>query len=283
MNSDFIPVVIVTGASGGVGEAVACWLAGKRASIVLVARTGASLGPVAKKVEEIGGSPLVAPMDVSNPESCKAVVNKTVRRFGRIDGLVNNAATVQPLARTGDADPDAWAYNINVNLLGPFFMARFALEEIRRSHGRIVNVSSGAANIAIAAAGAYCAAKAALNQFTKVLAGEEPEVTCVAVRPGVVDTRMQEDLRRDGLAVMPGHQHAYYRQLKSDGKLEHPAIPGRSIAWLALHAPKNFSGRFLDYDDPMIMNPAVSVFGGDIRIASPANSDAGPGRNPALS
>jgi hypothetical protein len=60
---------------------------------------------------------------------------------------------------------------------------------------------------------------------------------------------------------MPAEQMAYYRQLKERGELEPPEIPGRAIAWLALHAPREFSGRFLDYDDPRISQPARDVFG----------------------
>jgi NAD(P)-dependent dehydrogenase (short-subunit alcohol dehydrogenase family) len=125
-------------------------------------------------------------------------------------------------------------------------------------------VSSGAANRVIENASAYCAAKAALNHFTRVLAGEEPELTAVAVRPGVVDTDMQAFIRNEGSNVMSDEQLAYYRQLKALGELEPPEIPGRSITWLALYAPPGFSGQFFDYDDPRIAGPALEVFGKNI-------------------
>jgi NAD(P)-dependent dehydrogenase (short-subunit alcohol dehydrogenase family) len=94
-----------------------------------------------------------------------------------------------------------------------------------------------------------------------VLAEEEPGLTAVTVRPGVVDTDMQATIRNEGENAMPDEQLAYYRQLKAHGKLEAPEIPGRSIAWLALHAPTEFSGRFFDYDDPRIAKPALRTFG----------------------
>ena len=108
---------------------------------------------------------------------------------------------------------------------------------------------------------AYCAGKAALNHFTQVLAAEETTLTALAVRPGVVDTEMQAVLRREGSKAMTASQVAYYHQLKDRGALEPPEIPARSIAWLALYAPPEFSGRFLDYDDPRILRPALEVFG----------------------
>ena len=103
--------------------------------------------------------------------------------------------------------------------------------------------------------------KAALNHFSRILAVEEPELTTVAVRPGVIDTDMQTFIREEGPSAMPTDQADYYRQLKDRGELEPAAIPARSIAWLALHAPRDFSGRFLDYDDPLILGPALAVFG----------------------
>jgi len=122
-------------------------------------------------------------------------------------------------------------------------------------------VSSGAANIAIEGAGAYCVAKAALTHFTRILAAEEPLVTSMAVRPGVVDTQMQAMLRLEGPNVMPPEQAAYYQNLQRHGDLEPPEIPGRAVAWLARHAPRAWSGRFLDYDDPGIVEPARADFG----------------------
>jgi NAD(P)-dependent dehydrogenase (short-subunit alcohol dehydrogenase family) len=145
--------------------------------------------------------------------------------------------------------------------MGPFHLARFAIEHLKATRGRIVNVSSGAANVALAAAGAYCAAKAALTHLTRVLALEEPRVTSVSVRPGVVDTRMQDILRNEGPRVMPAEQAGYYVDLKHQGELEPAEIPGRAIAWLALHAPPAWSGEFLNYDDPRIVTQAKTVLG----------------------
>jgi NAD(P)-dependent dehydrogenase (short-subunit alcohol dehydrogenase family) len=108
---------------------------------------------------------------------------------------------------------------------------------------------------------AYCTAKSALNHFNRVLAVEEPALTAVSVRPGVVDTAMQTDLRREGAKTMPAEQAAYYRQLKDQGQLAPPETPARSIAWLALHAPRQFSGQFIDHDDPRISSRALAVFG----------------------
>jgi NAD(P)-dependent dehydrogenase (short-subunit alcohol dehydrogenase family) len=212
-------------------------------------------------VQQLGGAALICEGDVSDAGTCLIAVTKTLERFGRLDAVVNNAGMVEPLASVGGSDVDHWQYNIAVNLLGPFYLIRAAIAELREQSGRIVNVSSGAATISIENASAYCAAKAALNHFSRVLAAEEPRVTVVAVRPGVVDTRMQDTIRQKGAGVMSAEQLAYYQNLKANDQLEKPEVPGRSLAWLALHAPREFSGQFLNYDDPSISQPALAVFG----------------------
>ena len=203
----------------------------------------------------------VVKADVSDFHACRTAVETTRDHFGRIDSLVNNAGIVQPLAPIADTDPDDWRHSIEVNLFGSFYLVRAAISDLRKHKGRIVNVSSGAATMALENASAYCTGKAALNHFTRVLAAEEPAVTALTVRPGVVDTDMQAILRNEGDNAMPVEQIAYYRQLKERGELEPPQIPARAISWLALSAPREFSGQFLDYDDPRISRPAAQVFG----------------------
>lgn len=259
------PVVIVSGASRGVGAATARWLARAGAAVTLLARSADDLAKVAEDVQHLGGTSLVCKGDVSDAAACRSAVAKTMELFGRLDAVVNNAGMVEPLAPVSRSDIDHWQHNIAVNLLGPFYLTRAAIANLREQHGRIVNVSSGAATVIVENASAYCAAKAALNHFGRVLAAEEPRLTVMAVRPGVVDTRMQDTIRQKGQGVMSAEQLAYYQQLKAGGQLERPEVPGRALAWLALHAPREFSGQFLDYDDPRISRPALEAFGDNLR------------------
>jgi NAD(P)-dependent dehydrogenase (short-subunit alcohol dehydrogenase family) len=255
------PVIIVTGASRGVGSDIARWLAKSGAAVTLVARTDSGLHRVADDVVSLGGDSLVIPADISSADTCREITAATIERFGRFDAIINNAGILEPLEKISDANPDAWRYNIDVNLAGPVYMCMAAVSELRLRKGRIVNVSSGAAEHVIQAAGAYCTAKAALNHFTRVLAAEEPNVTAIAVRPGVVDTDMQVMLRKQGPRKMPKEQAAYYLDLKTEGRLEPPHVPARAIAWLATYAPDEWSGAYMNYDDPQISMPALEVFG----------------------
>ena len=259
------PVVIVTGASRGVGAATARWLAKAGAAVTLVARSEKMLEKVSEDVRRLGGNPLRIRANVADPVGCRKVVEMTLDKFAKIDALVNNAGIVQPIATIAQADPDSWRYNLEVNLLGPFYLIHNAVSELRKQKGRVVNVSSGAANLALETVSAYCTAKAALNHFTRVLAEEEPTLTAMTVRPGVVDTDMQSYIREAGRNVMSDEQIDYYQNLKNSRVLEPPEVPARSIAWLALFAPREYSGRFLDYDDPAISRPAGEVFGEGLR------------------
>lgn len=114
----------------------------------------------------------------------------------------------------------------------------------------MISVSSGAAVSAIGGWAAYCSAKAALNQFNAVLAVEEPLVTAVAVRPGVVDTEMQTVIRRDGGKGMDVGTHGRFLSYHERGELLPPEKPGLAIARLALYAPLELSGKFINWDDP---------------------------------
>jgi NAD(P)-dependent dehydrogenase (short-subunit alcohol dehydrogenase family) len=262
------PVVIVTGASRGIGASVARWLGKVGACVTLIARSPEPLERVGQDVERLGGVALTIHGDVAKEETCHRTVEKTIDRFGHMDALVSNAAIFEPIAPVASADAEAWRHNLEVNLLSPFFMAKAGIPHLLRQKGRIINVSSGAANIPVPAASAYCASKAALVQFSRVLAAEEPSLTVLAFGPGMVDTEMHALIRREGPKAMTPEQVAYYQSLKTEGKLEPPAVPARSMAWLSLHAPHDWSGQFLSYDDPKILDPSIAVFGEHLEALS---------------
>ncbi len=257
MPSRSSPVVIVTGASRGLGAAAAICLGRAGATVILVARGRAELVRTARQVRAAKGRAAFQTADVTDPRAAAAAVALARRRFGRLDGLINNAGVLAPIARLADADSRAWRRNLEVNLLAPFLWSRAALPLLRESRGRIVAVSSGAAVKAVEGWSAYCAAKAAVTHLTRVLAAEEPEVTSLALRPGVVDTAMQTLIRSKGPDGMRAAQVAYFQGLKAEGRLRSPEASGRVLAWLALQAPREWSGAFLDIDDPRILAGAA--------------------------
>lgn len=252
MNATQHPTIIVSGASSGIGLAAAIWLAVHEARLVLVARRADRLNQAASSLQQLGARAICQPGDIAHPDTSARAVSAARSEFGRVDGLINNAGTVMPLGPIADLAPEDWQNSLAVNLSGPVFLIQAALPDLRATGGRIINVSSGAAQHAIPGAAVYCAAKAGLNQLTHVLAEEEPALTVVAVRPGVVDTDMQKKLRRHGPNHLPAEHAHYYQQLKNQGNLLHATRPARTIAWLAMQAPSQLSGRFVNHDDPEI-------------------------------
>ncbi len=247
------PSVIVTGASRGLGRAIALELVHLGATVTLNARTESALLELKQEIDDLGGHATLLAGDVSQPDVAERLVAAAVLAFGRLDAVVNNAGVLEPLDRIESADPDAWLRNLQINLLAPFLMTQAALPHLRRSAaGRVINVSSGAAVRPTAGWSAYCTGKAGLNMFTGVLALEEPEVVALAVRPGVVDTAMQQALRQRGREVMPPEIYQHFVDYYERGRLLPPRMPGRALAVLALHAPRAWSGQFLSWDDPEV-------------------------------
>lgn len=240
--------VVVTGASRGLGAAIARLAAQLGANVVLNARSVGDLEQVAQNIRKAGGTALIAAGDVSQPEECQAVVKQAIERFGRIDALVNNAGMLEPLEPLANITLDAWQQNLAVNLLGPIVLTQAALPHLRESNGRVINVSTGAALDPIVGAAAYSVAKAALNQFTRALAGEERDITAIAFRPGVVDTEMQALIRRTGEEGMPPEVYESFVRYHREGDLLPPETPGRAGAILALYVPRAWSGEFLSWN-----------------------------------
>lgn len=128
------------------------------------------------------------------------------------------------------------------------------MPSLRKSNGRIIFTSSGAAINAYTGWGVYGATKAALNHLALTLGAEEPEVTTIAVRPGVVDTKMQQEIRDVHSKMMQEKDTKRFVQLYKDGSLLQPEQPGHVLAQLAIKGPRELSGRFLRYGYPPFLN-----------------------------
>lgn len=120
-----------------------------------------------------------------------------------------------------------------------------ALPSLRESKGKIILTSTGAAVSAYKTWGLYGSTKAAMNHLAATLGAEEPDVTTVAIRPGMVDTEMQRELREVHRDNMPADVYAKFHNAHKDGKLLKPEQPGHVMARLVLDAPTSLSGRFL--------------------------------------
>jgi NAD(P)-dependent dehydrogenase (short-subunit alcohol dehydrogenase family) len=182
-------VVVVTGASRGIGEAVARACAAAGASVVLAARKQAALDAVAESIADSGGSALAVACHVGHPEEVAGLFDKAIERFGKVDGLVNNAATnpyLGPVLGVSDALFDKI---FEVNVKSCLYASR---EFAARAHGgSIVNMASYAGMRAAPLMGVYAMTKAAVISLTRTLAVElaSAGIRVNAIAPGLVDTQ----------------------------------------------------------------------------------------------
>jgi len=179
MNTDSIAdelrgqIAIVTGAGRGLGRAMTLALARAGALVGAVARSEEELAETVRGVGEAGGKAMAVVADVSDSASVKRMVLEVERALGPVDVLVNNAATMGPLGPIWEADAGDWWHVLEVNLRGPYLCSRALLPGmIARRRGRIINLSTSAATVAVAHMSAYVIAKTALTRFTENLAAE---------------------------------------------------------------------------------------------------------------
>ena len=190
-------VVLITGASRGLGAALAREWAARGAGLLLTARSAKPLASVAKELS--GQTDVMAePIDVSDDRRMQAFVETAIATFGRIDVLVNNASTLggSPMPKLEELGTTAFLEVMDVNVRAPLAITQLVLPHMRaRGSGTIVNVSSDAAITAYAGWGAYGASKAALEHFSRILAAEldGSGVRVLVMDPGNMDTQMHRD------------------------------------------------------------------------------------------
>ena len=242
----------MTGAGRGIGRAAAVELARGGVAVALLARTDPEVRAVADEIRAAGGAALGIACDVGSFEALAAAVAEVRRELGPATILVNNAGIIGPLQPTAAAEPAEWARTIQINLVGAFYAARLLLPEmIAQRRGRIVNVSSGAAQGAgILNASAYSASKAGMDALTRSLAAELPEagIAVVSLYPGTVDTAMQGVMRAAPPAEF-GASSERFRELHATGKLLDATLPGRLIAALCGPAGARYHGQIVRIAD----------------------------------
>ncbi len=231
---------LVTGAGKGLGTAIAKLLARDGAHVVVTARSAEAAGQVAEAIGDDGGSAVATTLDVANPDD-------DIRRIEadhHIDILVNNAASIQPIAKLADTDPKIWAATVDVNLIGAYRMIHAVLPAlIGAGGGRIINISTGAAHRPLEGWSAYCASKAGLAMLTRTIHCDHADdgIRSFGLAPGLVDTDMQAQIRASGINPVS--------QLDRSA-LSHPDEPAKMVAYLASGAADDLSGEELDVRDP---------------------------------
>ncbi len=243
-------VALVTGASRGLGRAIAEALWREGASLWMVARSAAGLDELAsalapraladQRVETLAA-------DLADPAAPRHIAEQVVARFGRVDVLVNNAALIGPIGRLWESDEQAWDETLRVDLLAPVALCRAVVPGmIARGAGRIVNVSGGGASTPLPHFSAYATAKAALVRFSETLGreldGSGVEVNCLG--PGALDTDMHARIREAGPERAGADMHGLALEVARTGGASMERAAALCV-FLASSRSRGISGRLL--------------------------------------
>lgn len=196
---------IITGASRGLGRAIACAYAKEGASVLLVARDEELLREVGDEVTQLAVGRQqrvhVIRADVADPEDCAVVVRRAREAFGEVTVLVNNAGVYGPMGNIETVPWDEWVHAIQINLFGTVLMSREVIPLMReKAYGKIVNLSGGGATAPLPGISAYAASKAAVVRMTETLAVElrESRIDVNAIAPGALNTRLLDQVLAAG-------------------------------------------------------------------------------------
>lgn len=228
---------LVTGASRGLGEALACELIDRGIALATVARHDNPRLQERSDASGIGLRQLRA--DLSDPaaaaqaalELANCIPANTERCL-----LINNAGTVAPVANTADlTDATRLTQTFSLNVTSLMLLCAQMLQATRGRpmDRRILNISSGAGRSPVSGWGVYCSTKAAVDMYTRVLAQEHPDLRAASMAPSVIDTAMQADIRATDVQAFPGKQR--FLDLHAHGQLAAPAVVARQITDALLH------------------------------------------------
>ncbi len=205
-------VAIITGASSGIGRAAALQLAGQGAKVVLAARRAERLEEVAAECRRSGGEALAVPTDVGDEAQCKILVARAIEKFDRLDLLINNAGVAVSALFDDFPDLQLFKHTMDVNFYGAVYCTYYALPYLKKTHGRVVAVSSVGGKSAIPYNTPYCSSKYAMHGFYDSLRMElvQHGVSCTVVCPWWVVTEFHE-AQMDKNGVPRGERgRAYY-------------------------------------------------------------------------
>ena len=247
-------VVIVTGASAGIGKALALQLAGQGARVAIAARRAERLEQVAAECRTLGGEMLAVPTDVSDEAQCKALVEKTIAAFGRLDMLINNAGLAASALFDEFHDLSLFKLTMEVNFYGAVHCTYYALPYLKQTKGRIVAISSMAGKAPLPYNTPYIASKYAMHGFYDALRLEVAKhgVGITVVCPWWVTTEFHTaQLTKEGVARGAARGQDMYTSkmmtaercaeitLRAAHKRRREVLmgPGTLTVWLKLLAP----------------------------------------------
>jgi NAD(P)-dependent dehydrogenase (short-subunit alcohol dehydrogenase family) len=238
-------VAIVTGAGRGLGRAAAVAMAQEGASLVIVSRTPRELEETAAMIIGGGGTVVILQGDLARPEDVKRTAATALESFGRIDILMNNASIIAPIKPCHEISGDEWRYALDIDLIASILLSREVIPSmIGQGGGKIINVTSGLADVVLSPFGVYSVAKAGLNHLTRIMAFElkKYNIQVNGLDPGLLDTRMQEEIRNAGTEALGADVHRLFVGYRDRGLLAAPERSARLALFLASAESDNLTG-----------------------------------------
>jgi dehydrogenase/reductase SDR family protein 4 len=220
-------VALVTGGSRGIGKAIALTFADAGADIVISSRKQAALDEVAAEIKDTGRRALAVAAHNRQPDDLRQLIERVKAEFGRLDILVNNAATNPVMAPLVDTDEKAFDVIMNTNLKGYFLLSQMAAKMmIVQGGGNILNISSIGGISPDKGLGVYCISKAAINMLTRALALElgEYNIRVNALAPGVVQTYFSQALWKNQALMDQEMQHMPIKRIAQPEEVAHIAL-----------------------------------------------------------
>jgi NADP-dependent 3-hydroxy acid dehydrogenase YdfG len=195
-------VVIITGASSGIGYATALTLSKAGAKVAIGARRTDKLEELENQIKKNGGDVLSRKLDVTQKTDCDAIVEQTIKKWGAVDILINNAG-LMPLSFVKNLKIDEWDQMVDVNIKGVLYCTAAVLPHMREAKsGHIINISSVAGRIVFPAGSVYCATKHAVTAFSEGLRQElspRNNIRVTTIEPGVVSTELTNTITDESL------------------------------------------------------------------------------------
>ena len=244
-------VALITGANQGLGLAIAKAYAEAGASLILCARDLAKLEQASEGLRPLLGSDaklLAQRCDVARCEEVDQMVERALGEFGRIDILVNNAGVYGPLGTIEEIDWKEWEEAIAINLLGLVYMSRAVVPAMKKArYGKMINLSGGGATNPLPRISAYAASKAGVVRFAETLAEElrDWRIDVNAVAPGLLDTRLLEQVLEAGPKKVGAAFHARMVKMSQEGKTTPLETGARLCVWLGSAASDGLTGKLL--------------------------------------
>jgi 3-hydroxybutyrate dehydrogenase len=250
--------VVVTGASRGIGAAIALAFGRNGAEVVLSARSSGDLEEVARQVREGGGKAHIILCDVTNTEAVAQLHSETIAAMGGVDVLVNNAG-IAASHKLIDHPDELWHKIIGINLTSVYYICKaFVPEMVAQGSGRIVNIASVASKVGSKYVAAYTASKHGVLGLTRALAAElvGNGITVNAVCPSYVDTPMTEGAVSNMVSrtrMTPEQARAYLANLSPQGRLITPEEVADLTVFLSSDAARGINGQAINVDGGMVM------------------------------